>query len=79
MTRTVGQCFWALPTLSLPTPEWTQFTAAEWSCSADGDPLTLDDARVCRTCSRWAERSSPPASTRQEPSGRPRRYRVAKR
>lgn len=62
MIRTVGRCFWALPTLSLPGPEWTEFTTAEWHCSADGDPVTLDDARVCRTCGRWAERDSSPAS-----------------
>ncbi|HEX2444830.1 MAG TPA: hypothetical protein VHJ77_12860 [Vicinamibacterales bacterium] len=58
MTRTVGRCFWALPTLSLPGPEWMAFTDAEWSCSADPEPRILDDARVCRTCSRWVERDA---------------------
>lgn len=68
MTRTVGRCFWAQPTLLLPEPEWMGFAAAEWSCSADGRPRPLDDARVCRTCSRWTERDTPPASRTDEPS-----------
>jgi hypothetical protein len=58
MTRTVGQCFWALPTISLPEPDWMESTAAEWSCYADGPTQLLYDARVCRTCSRWAERKT---------------------
>ena len=55
MTRTVGRCFWAFPTLFLRGPEWTACTDAEWSCTADGDPWPVDDARVCRSCSRWVE------------------------
>jgi hypothetical protein len=61
MTRTVGRCFWALPTLSLPAPEWTAYVAAEWCCYADGPAEPLDDARVCQTCGRWSDRE--PART----------------
>jgi hypothetical protein len=68
MTRTVGRCVWAFPTLFLPAPEWMAFTAVEWCCIADGPSQPLDDARVCRTCSRWAERNRPPATTQDEPS-----------
>lgn len=67
MTRTAGQCFWAIPTISLPTPDWMEFTAAEWNCFADGPAQPLDDARVCRTCSRWAERRTPSASRPDAP------------
>jgi hypothetical protein len=75
MTRTVGQCVWAVPTLSLPEPDWIEFTAAEWSCFADGPAHLLHDPRVCRTCSRWAERkaqSASPPETRPVASFTPR-------
>jgi hypothetical protein len=51
----------------LPEPDWIEFTSAEWSCLADGPAQLLDDPRVCRACSRWAERKTRPASRPEAP------------
>jgi hypothetical protein len=62
--RNVSRCFWAHPTVFLPGSDWIQFAAAEWTCCADPTPRPLEDARPCRYCSRWTDRTQSSAEVR---------------
>jgi hypothetical protein len=59
--HTVQRCRWAQATLLVEDLTWTEAEAYPWSCTAEGDPHTVEETERCLTCGRWVPREPEPA------------------
>ncbi len=56
-TQGASNCRWAVPTLFLSTPGWTEAEARPWSCLRDEAPVEMESTSYCGRCVRWEPRA----------------------
>jgi hypothetical protein len=58
--RSASTCRWAVPTISLPDPVWTEADQSPWTCVRDATPRVLETTERCAACPRWEPRLDGP-------------------
>lgn len=64
--QTAATCRWAVPTLFMAAPTWTDADDRPWTCVRELAPRELDSTDVCQVCAHWEPRSANRATPNDE-------------
>ncbi len=55
-SQTASSCRWAVPTIFVAGPTWTDAADRPWTCSRTPGPGELESTDICRTGAYWNAR-----------------------
>ena len=56
-SQCASNCRWAVPTIFLSTPGWTEAEDRPWSCLRDEAPVEMESTTNCGRCVLWEPRA----------------------